>query len=349
MSETPISAARSTPDEADAIGAFILAHPQATFCHHPGWGPVLRESYGKNLFHFTLRGKDRGLSGVIPVVALQSPLFGKQWVSLPYLDFGGPLAINPESETALIEALTRASAKEGSRLEIRSAHALASLPLPDNDKVAMYLNLGAFTEESYWKKLDARVRNQVRKAEKSGITTRWGGLDELDAFYSVFCANMRDLGSPVHARQLFSAMLSHIPGSEIGTAWREGRCIGGLVRIRFRDTLAIPWASTLAEERIYCPNHAMYYDSIKTAFREGYRRLDFGRSTKGEGTYRFKAQWLAEDSPLPWYQFDSQGHAAQSVAHVQSGKLAFAGRVWKKLPLPVANWLGPRLRSAIAA
>jgi FemAB-related protein (PEP-CTERM system-associated) len=333
--------------DADAH-AFLLAHPRATFCHHPGWASALRDCYGKRMRYFAMRKKDGGLAGVAPVVELSSLVFGRQWVCLPYLDYGGPLASDSAAEKALVEALAQAAGARGVRLEIRSAHPLSGFAAPANEKVAMLLSLQGLGEEAYWKKLDARVRNQVRKAEKSGITLRWGS-DQLRDFYAVFQVNMRNLGSPVHSDRLFSALLAHIPGVEIGTAWRQGRCIGGLVRIRFRDTLAIPWASTLAEERIYCPNHALYYDSIKTAFREGLKVVDFGRSTEGEGTYRFKSQWLAESAPLPWYPFARDGSPVASVTNVQSGALSWAGKVWAKMPLPLANRLGPRLRPMIAA
>lgn len=337
-------------DQEPEVRNFLIQHPDATFSHHPGWVDVLREAYGRRVLFLVARNGNGSLAGVIPVVDLSSSLFGKQWVSLPYQDYGGPLVSNPAAETALVEALKRKASAHGCRLEIRSGRPMTSYPAPENDKVAMTLSLEGFTEETYWKKLNARVRNQVRKAEKSDVTLKRGDLDQLDPFYSVFCANSRNQGSPVHARQFFASILHHIPGSEIVTAWREGRCIGGLVRIRFRGVMAIPWAATLKDERVYCPNHAMYYDSIRTALLEGLRVLDFGRSSRGEGTFRYKTQWLAEASPLAWYPFDVQGNALDEVSHPQSSlKLRWGSVVWSHLPLRLVNWLGPRLRHSLAA
>jgi serine/alanine adding enzyme len=340
-----------TEDEEAEVNEFLLNHPQATFCHHPGWVKVLHEAYGKEVRFLLLRTSDGNLAGVAPIVDLSSWIFGRQWVSLPYQDYGGLLASSPVAESALVDALKHEAGIQGCRLDIRCGNPLTSYyPAPINDKVAMTLSLEGLTEEVYWKKLNAQVRNQVRKAEKSEVSLKRGRLDQLDAFYSVFCENSRNLGSPVHARSFFESVLEHIPGTEIVTAWREGRCIGGLVRIRFQGTVAIPWAATLKEERIHCANNAMYYDTICMAFRDGFSRVDFGRSTRGEGTFRYKAQWLAQASPLPWYQFDVKGRALDQLTHAKSSLgLRLVSQLWTKMPLSLANRLGPNLRPLLAA
>jgi serine/alanine adding enzyme len=340
-----------TEGERAEVYAFLTHHREATFCHHPGWVKVLQEAYGKPVRFLLLRSEEEELAGVAPIVDMSSWMFGKQWVSLPYQDYGGPLASNPIAESALVDALKHEAVLQGCRLDLRCGNPLTSYyPAPVNDKVAMTLSLEGLTEEVYWKKLNAQVRNQVRKAEKSQVSLKRGGLDQLDAFYSVFCENSRNLGSPVHARRFFESVLEHIPGTEIVTAWREGRCIGGLVRIRFQDTVAIPWAATLKEERIHCANNAMYYDSICMAFRDGFTRVDFGRSTRGEGTFRYKAQWLAQASPLPWYQFDVKGRVLDQLTYAKSSLgLRMVSQVWTRMPLSLANRLGPYLRPTLAA
>ncbi len=333
------------------VHEYILGHSQVTFCHHPGWVKVLQEAYGKTVRFLLLRDEEGALAGAVPIVDVSSRIFGKQWVSLPYQDYGGPLASSPVAESVLVDALKREAILQGCRLDLRCGSPLTSYyPAPVNDKVAMTLSLEGLTEPIYWKQLNAQVRNQVRKAEKSQVSLKRGGLDQLDAFYSVFCDNSRNLGSPAHSRRFFESVLRHVPGTEIVTAWREGRCIGGLVRIRFQGTVAIPWAATIKEERIHCANNAMYYDSICMAFRDGFNRVDFGRSTRGEGTFRYKAQWLAQASPLPWYQFDVQGRALDQLTHAKSSTgLRLVSQVWTRLPLSFANKLGPYLRPMLAA
>jgi hypothetical protein len=359
------------PGLEQACREFLESCPQANYCHDPAWAEVIREAYGKEAMVFVRTDPATGgVKGLAPACFLASAAFGKQLVCLPYLDYGGILARDAETEDLLRDKLVVEAQARHAELEIRSREPLCGLPAPQDEKVSMILSLdgeGMLSEggdwigvpldgplapldaDAYWKGLDAKVRNQVRKAEKSGVTVVWGREERLDDFYDVFCVNMRDLGSPTHAREFFQAVLRHFPGAEIGTAHREGKCIGGLFRILWKDELAIPWASTLKDERVHCPNNALYWESIRFAFEQGCRRVDFGRSTRDEGTYRFKKQWQVRELPLYRYQFDEKGHFREQSWHVAKGKLGWTRNVWAKLPLKLANSLGPMLRGSISA
>lgn len=328
---------------------FLLGNPSANYAHDPAWLAVIRETYGKETVALVLQDSESGpVRGLALAAALKSPGGGKL-VALPYLDYGGPLGDSPEALSALREALYAEAGKRKARLEIRSLDPLPGIPDPRNEKVAMILSLKDGDGEAYWKSLDAKVRNQVRKAEKSAVTVQWGREERLEDFYRVFCVNMRDLGSPVHSGTLFASVLRHFPGAQVGTAHREGRCIGGLFRILWKDSLIIPWASTLREERIHNPNNALYWESIRFAFEKKCARVDFGRSSKDEGTYKFKRQWLAEERLLYWYQFGEDGKPFAQVNHVGSGRMQWAPGVWMRLPLPVVNAVGPWIRGHISA
>jgi FemAB-related protein (PEP-CTERM system-associated) len=338
-----------TAESAPKLREFLDRNPNADYAHAPAWLPIIRETYGKEAHAYLWQdAADGPVRGVASVACLESPL-GRKLVCLPYLDYGGPLAETAEIATALIRALTEEATARKARLEIRSRSALPGLPEPRNEKVGMILPLKDRDHEAYWKSLDAKVRNQVRKAEKSNVKVVWGREDRLDDFYRVFCVNMRDLGSPTHAKSLFSNVLKRFPGAGIGAAYREGRCIGGLFRIHWKDSLVIPWASTLREERTHSPNNALYWESIRHAFEQGCALIDFGRSSKDEGTYKFKKQWLAEERPLCWSPFDGEGKPLEAVTHISSGKLQWVREVWARMPLPLANALGPRLRGHISA
>lgn len=393
-----------------ACREFLEAAPKANYCHDPAWTQVFRDAYGKEAFLLVwIDPVTGGVRGLAPACYLASAAFGKDLVCLPYLDYGGILARDPETEDLLRDRLLAEALSRRAKLEIRSRDPLCGLPMPKDDKVAMILPLtreempgperdwtpvaegmgreGGYPDageaapdragaraavaaiagiaeaegagdageagkggvDAYWKGLDAKVRNQVRKAEKSGVTVKWGREDRLEEFYRVFCVNMRDLGSPTHARGFFESVLRRFPGAAIGTAHRQGRCIGGLFRIHWKDELAIPWASTLKSDRSHCPNNALYWEAIRFAFEAGCRRVDFGRSTREEGTWRFKKQWQAKELPLYRYQFDDKGQFLAHAWHISQGKLGWTRNVWAKLPLMVANSLGPVLRGSISA
>jgi FemAB-related protein (PEP-CTERM system-associated) len=333
----------------DEYRAFLDRNADANYCNDPAWIDILREGYGKESEIFVWKDPATGsIRGGVSAGRLDSALFGRKLVCMPYLDYGGIVAEGAEAQRGLLKALQDAAASERRELEVRGLTVLDGLPRVSNLKTGMLLPLDG-GHEAYWKSLDAKVRNQVRKAEKSGVKVVWGREERLDDFYRVFCVNMRDLGSPTHSKGFFAAVLRHLPGAGIGTAHREGRCIGGLFRIRWRRTLNIPWASTLREERIHCPNNALYWETLRHAFESGCDAVDFGRSSKDEGTYKFKQQWLARETPLHWYQFDKDGKCLEDVRHAGSGKLGWAQKAWTRLPLPVATFVGSRIRGSISA
>jgi FemAB-related protein (PEP-CTERM system-associated) len=338
-----------TQDSEPEYQDYVSRCPQATYCHDLAWLKIIGKTYENEPLYLIHRNvRDRRVSGVLPGFFV-TWLFGRKLVSLPYLDFGGILAAGRTVEMELLARFLQESSRRGAPAELRCPYPLDSLPPASNNRVGMSLNLEGLSESTYWKKLDGKVRNQVRKADKARVSVRQGRHELLDDFYQVFCRNMRDLGSPVHSRRLFSTMLDHLPESGIVTAYHDNRCIGGLFRTLWNDTLAIPWASTVRDARIHCPNNALYWESIRFAFLNGCRRVDLGRSARDQGTYRFKQQWLAEEVPLPWYQFDSRRSPAATVRHASQGALSKLTDLWSHLPLPIANVLGPRLRPHISA
>jgi FemAB-related protein (PEP-CTERM system-associated) len=194
-----------------------------------------------------------------------------------------------------------------------------------------------------WRQIDGKVRNQVRKAERSGLRLEVDGPKFLDPFYECFAANMRDLGSPVHGRAFFRAIFESFGDDARTVLVRQGeRVLGGLVALSFKDRLVVPWASTLREHRALCPNMLLYWGILRRACEEGFAWFDFGRSTRGSGTYRFKRQWGAIEEPLFWYSISLGG--SQSAPAGNERHRALLADLWRRLPFPVSRWLGPRLR-----
>jgi len=169
----------------------------------------------------------------------------------------------------------------------------------------------------------------------------------LDEFYGVFCRNMHNLGSPVHSRKWIQAVLDFFGGtSKVGIVKYGGKSVAGGVIIGCRDTVSLPWASTMREYNHLSPNMLLYWGFLEHACNNGFRYFDFGRSTPDEGTYSFKRQWGAEPHALYWYRERADTHQG----YVQTGGMARAmlERVWSRLPLGVANTVGPLIRGYIS-
>ncbi len=326
---------------------FVEQHPAATVAHLGAWGAIVRRAYGHETVYLVAEEAGQ-VTGVLPLVLIDSRLFGRRLVSMPFLDYGGILAApGGAAERALLDAaLDLARRRRVQSVGLRQFHR-AGLGRPaGDDRVTMLLDLG--TEDAVWRALPSERRNRVRKGDRQGLAATWGGAELLDDFYRVFAANMRDLGSPVHTRRFFTAMLEALPGTARVVLVRDrvGRAVGAAVCLFFRGTVMVPWVSSLRQAFALCPNFVLYWEVIRFACRHGYRTLDFGRSLRHKGTFEFKRQWGARPYPLPWLFVDVVPGGPPPVDR-DAGRFAPLVAVWKRLPLAVANAVGPYLRGQI--
>jgi FemAB-related protein (PEP-CTERM system-associated) len=326
---------------------FVQSHPRATVAHLSAWGAIVGTAYGHEAP--SLVAEESGeVVGVLPLVRVSSRLFGRRLVSMPFLDYGGVLAEPGRGiERALVEAGCRlARERRIQGLNLRQLHP-EPLPYPATEgRVTMLLPLTS--EDAVWRALPSERRNRVRKGERQGLTAAWEGAAALEEFYGVYAANMRDLGSPVHGRGFFHAMLDALPGTARVLIVRDrgGRAVGAAVCLFFRDTIMVPWVSSRREAFALCPNFVLYWEVIRFGCREGYRVLDLGRSFRSAGTFEFKRQWGAQPHPLPWIFLDVTPGAPPPVDR-DAGRFEPLVRAWKRLPLPVANRLGPWIRRRV--
>lgn len=309
----------------------------------PAWLAVFKDAFGHRSYPLAaLRGD--AVVGVLPLTHVVSPFFGSSLVSLPFVNYGGILADDMAAARCLADAAGALARALGARsVELRH-HTPSGLGLPakTSHKVSMVLDLPQ-TREALWNGFKDKVRNQVRKARKNGLTLQTGREELLDDFYRVFCRNMRDLGTPVYAKSFFASVLRYFPGNtEIFCIKEERNTVSAGVLYTYGHTLQMPWASSLASHRHNCPNHLLYWEVMRHAVDAGFTRFDFGRSTPGSGPWRFKKQWGARELPLHWEYVLADGREMPSLS-VTDPKFRLAVAAWKKLPLPVANFLGPKV------
>jgi FemAB-related protein (PEP-CTERM system-associated) len=311
---------------------------------------VIHQAYGHEPLYLAADDGE-GRTGLLPAFIVRRPFFGTAITSMPFLDGGGPCSGSPEVASGLVDALGAEARRLGADfIELRCSQRLEIPWDPLEHKVNLTLPLPP-NPELLWRQLDRSVRNQVRKAERSGLSIDFGGAEHLDAFYGLFAVRMRELGSPVHDRRFFQAIVQEFGGQARIALVRKGAApIGGLLALGFRDTLTVPWASCLSQYRSLCSNMLLYWETIRTACLDGFRRFDFGRSSRGSGTYHFKRQWGAVESPLFWYTIPihASARAASSDARAASSDdgmvAACLTKAWRHLPLTVTRGVGPRIR-----
>lgn len=338
VDELPVSA-----DAERSWDAFVDARPDAAVYHRSVYRALIRDATGYEA-QLLRAQRDGRVVGVLPLVHLRSALFGNYMVALPYFNHCGVLAEDSTTRLALLEAAAdRARYVNATHIELRHLGEQPETPWPGRStKVEMFLELPD-TAEALWQRFKPKLRAQVRRPRKAGLYARLGGRELLGDFYTVFARNMRDLGTPVYGRGFFEAFVGHQPAETcVCVVYRAGRPVGGGLTVAYRDTVEIPWASTLREANADSPNMLLYWKLLEHAIETGHRRFDFGRSTPGEGTFHFKQQWGAEPVPLHWYYWLRDGGALPEL-NPKNPKFQLAIRAWQHLPVPVTRLLGPHL------
>jgi FemAB-related protein (PEP-CTERM system-associated) len=332
--------------------AYVRNHAHGSLFHLSGWADVMRGAYGHAAYFLMLADSGQRVVGVLPLVHLRHAIFGNGLVSLPFLDAGGILADGGEAEQRLLAEAVGLGTELGARyVELRHERALESAPglqvLTRSHKVRMMLRLPA-SSELLLKSFKSKLRSQINRALKESFTSRVGGLELLEDFYKVFLVNMRDLGSPVHSVKLMRHCLIAFPEhARIIVIYRSTEPVAAALVIGFGNVLRNPWASSLRKYASLGPNMLLYLRLLEYACDRGYEVFDFGRSSPGEGTYRFKEQWGAVPEPLYWHYLPLDGRMPDAE-DVGKARFETAARCWQKLPLIVTRIIGPRIRKHIS-
>jgi serine/alanine adding enzyme len=319
--------------------AYVANHPRGLRYHEQSWKAIIEESFGHSTYYFSAHLPGGQLVGVLPLARLRSRLFGDFLVSLPFFTYGGVLGDCETVENDLMNEASGLAQELGcTHVEFRDTTRFAGFP-SRTDKVSMRLDLPA-TSEELWSSFSGKLRAQIRRAEREKPVVLVGGMELLEDFYSVFAHNMRDLGTPVYAFRFFATIFEHLADVRLVVLRLQQRPVSAAVLIGHKDMLEIPWASTLRSVNPLGTNMLLYWTALRHAIEAGYSKFDFGRSTPNSGTYRFKKQWGAVPVPLFWHYWLPDGESVPKL-NPENPKYRFAIALWKRLPLWVANKLGP--------
>lgn len=320
--------------------AFARVQHGFTHFHLHGWRTVVERVMGHECLYLAARDERGALAGVLPLVRVKSVVFGHYLVSMPFLNYGGPLGTDDAVRALADEAVELARAGNAKLLEMRSRVPLpVDLPV-SHRKITVVLDLPD-TPEALMKRFEAKLRSQVRKPTKEGVTMRFG-RDQVDPFFEVFAHHMRDLGTPTQSRALFRTIADVFPDDVwFACAYLEDKPVAGGCGFRFGDEFEMTWASSLRAYNRAAPNMLLYWACMERAIAQGITRFNFGRCSPGAGTHKFKMQWGGREEPLWWYDFAANGPAA--TPSPEAGAFSWGPRVWRKLPTAVATAVGPHI------
>lgn len=324
---------------------YVENHPQAGFYHLNAWREVLTRCFGHETFYLMAMDRDR-VCGVLPLVHLKSRLFGSSLVSLPYFMTGGVVADSADAATALIErARALMDTTKSKLLLIRQQNSEPPGLLREDSKGSFHIALDPDPEKVF-QRFERQVRRQIRKAQRAGLAVEWGARC-LPDFYEVYSTNMRDLGIPIHGYGFYETVLERFPESAHVFVVRHGeKAVAGQFLFTYRDRVMLANAGSLRSHLSLCPNHLLYWESIRYGCENGYQICDFGRSPKGSGPYVFKSQWAGAERDYPTYYLDASGQAMSGV-RADNSRYDLVRKIWRSLPVRLTTLVGPRIVKAL--
>jgi FemAB-related protein (PEP-CTERM system-associated) len=329
-------------EDKECWNKYVMETDTSTCYHLIGWKDVIERSFEHKTYYLLAEDRENKIKGILPLVHLKSIFFGSFMVSLPYFNYGGICTDNGEVCNQLLkEAIYIAERENAEHIELRHIYHTNNELSVKTAKVSMRLELPKNAED-LWNSFPSKLRSQIRRPTKEGMYSRLGRENELYSFYTIFSINMRDLGTPVYSKKFFKNILKEFPETTwICTVYtKEGQPVASGFLVGFKDRLEIPWASSIKNYNRYSPNMLLYWNSLKFACEKGYRIFDFGRSTPGEGTYKFKEQWGAKPVQLYWHYWLRNNESLPEL-NPRNPKYQIAIKIWQKLPVSLTKLIGP--------
>lgn len=336
---------RSDANELARIDAFIAASPAATPFHRPAWVLAVSKACGQEWRYLLAEDEDGALLGILPLHLVHSALFGRALVSSGFAVDGGIISANDQAIQLLADEAWRFAERHSfSTVELRGG-ALPDDQWQHSDGVyAGFVAALADDDESQLLAIPRKQRAEVRKGLNNDLTVRIGtaAQDRAD-HYAVYAESVRNLGTPVFPKVLFDEVLDGFgEDADILTVLHEGRPVASVLSLYHRAAVMPYWGGGTWDARRLRANDLMYYGLMNHARERGCRSFDFGRSKFGTGAFSFKKNWGFEPQPLRYATRTANGEAPRDV-NPMSPKYRAQVALWQRLPLSIANRLGPMI------
>ncbi|AQA00574.1 FemAB [Sphingopyxis sp. QXT-31] len=322
--------------------AYVDAHPAATPFHTRAWCQAITRATGHKHHLIAQRDTAGRIVGLLPLHHVRSPLFGQALVASGFAVGGGILADSDDIAAVLADAAVDLAASLGvPSIELRGG------PLPDGWHVEDEVYAGfardlAADEEAELLAIPRKQRAEVRKALASDLTVTVGTDEEhRTAHYRVYATSVRNLGTPVFPKPLFSHVLDAFGSdADILNVHQDGEPVASVLSLYWRGTVMPYWGGGLASARGLRANELMYFALMNHARSKDCTRFDFGRSKLGTGPFAYKKNWGFEPQPLTYACWLAAGETPRDT-NPTSAKYRLQVDLWKKLPLWAANRIGP--------
>jgi FemAB-related protein (PEP-CTERM system-associated) len=333
------------PDQSSYWDAYVHDAPDATFFHRSGWLRVI-EKTTPHRSHSLYAERDGRITGILPLVHTKSLLFGNALVSTPFCVYGGVVADDAQSRSALLNRAQEIAEKLGvDYLELR--HRQPQTPgWPSKNLHSTFRRRLDDDDEANLKVMKRKQRAVIRQAIRNGHEAH--GTQTLDDFFTIYSTSVRNLGTPVFSRRFFEALQEEFGEAiEVVTVHHDGQPVSALMSFYFRDEVLPYYGGGLPEARDLKSMDYMYWDQICRARERGLATYDFGRSKIDSGPYHYKRHWGFEPEPL-CYEYHLVRATQLPNYSPNNPKYRYFIKIWQRLPLWLTQQLGPYLSKSLA-
>lgn len=324
---------------------FVFAEASATFFHRSSWQNIVEKHFRHRCF-FLYAERGGQIEGVLPLAEVNSLLFGHALVSLPFAVYGGVATANAEARQTLLDEAQRLARKlKVDHLELRNLLPPAdesSTHWPTQDLYVTFRKELADDEEANMLAIPRKQRAMVRKGIKNALQS------QIDAdarrFFALYADNVHRHGTPALSKRYFELLL-HVFGKDcevLTVTAKDGQLLSSVLSFYFRDEILPYYAGDDFAARHLAANDFKYWELMRRALERGVRVFDYGRSKKGTGPYAFKKNWGFEPQQLH-YEYCLLRRDSIPQNNPANAKFRLFIEAWRRLPLPVANLIGPHI------
>jgi FemAB-related protein (PEP-CTERM system-associated) len=329
-----------TPHDYLLWDAFVERHPHGTLYHKIKWKEVIEKSFGHQTFYLSALNNST-IRGVLPLISLNSRIFGKILCSMPFLNFGGIIADDRQATEELIEkAKELAVSLKTDFIELRHHYKSDYNFITNTHKVSMTIKLDK-NPEVLWNNFSSKHRNELRKSFKSDLLFKAGKDELLDDFYFIISRGWRDLGTPIYSKTFFKNIIQQLGDNiEIVNIYYQDMPIATALNGLYKGIIEGMWTYALPEFRKLRTNYFLYWKMIERACEQGFNLYHLGRSTKDSNTMDFKSKWQAEPHQLYWDYILVNRDSLPEI-NVDNPKYRLLINTWRHLPVKLTQIIGP--------
>lgn len=319
----------------------VLANLDTKIYHLYEWGILLNTVHNHKIFYL------KENSAILPLALVDSKIFGRRLISLPFADYGGPVAASIDDLKKILEKIKQlAKNLNVDYVEIRAPpekyHSLLEEQgfVRREDYFTFIINLDRSVDE-LWTSIGKKNRNMVRKAKKSGVVIKEAkSKEDLKAFYYLYLKTMKKLGSPPQPYAYFEKIwdLFYPDHLLIPIAMLDNIPIAAGLFFLYKDKIQWTYGCSLKEYLTYGPNNLILWYVIEWGSKNGFKSLDLGRTRENAGNVLFKKRWGGEKVTMPYFYLFYK----KELDKPPEVEYKLISKLWAKfMPEFIANRIGP--------